>query len=587
MVAQRVRKLSVNVGFAGVLLFAWWQGHRSEAAGAADESGGRGFALREVARASGIDFVHRAPVLDPRLAHVAPLVGGVGAAVSIVDADDDGWADVYAVSSAEGSANALYRNQGDGTFRDVARAAGVADDERDGGSSAMGSIWADVTGDGLSDGFVYKWGWPRLFVNRGELRFEDVTADAGLRRRANSNAAVFLDYDRDGWLDLYVAGYFRDDVDLADLRDTRIMQESFEFARNGGHNRLMRNRGGLRFQDVTREVGGDSTRWTFAVASADFDEDGWPDLYLANDYGPEELFLNREGKILELLAGVGLDEKSKSGMCVALGDIWNQDRLAVYVTNISKRGFLFQGNNLRVDYLREEGRFFQMAEGPELECGWAWGAQFGDLDDDGFQDLVVVNGFVSASPERDYWYDMSKIAGALGDVFEDARNWPAIGDRSLSGYERTRLLWNRGGRGFFDVAEQVGLDDRLDGRSVALADLFHDGTLDLVIANQAGPLLVYRNERRSENHWIGIELEGAGANRDAIGARVRAEFGGHRQVQFVTAGTGFSSQNERCLHFGLGSAEAVERVVVRWPSGAEQVLEGLAADRRHQIVEAP
>jgi enediyne biosynthesis protein E4 len=581
--------------FVGLIALARWEDRRSAAGtsnlgsqpGASTGTGtAPGFALREISHEAGIDFVHRSVELDPQLANILPHVAGMGAAVSVADFDDDGWPDLYATSSASGSPNALYRNRRDGTFEDVAAAAGVADVNRAGEGASMGSVWADFDNDGREDLFLYKWGWPQLFRNRGpqgNWTFEDVTEAAGLRRWMNSNAAVWLDYDRDGLVDLYVAGYFSEKLDLWKLSTTRIMQESFEFANNGGHNYLYRNLGGGRFEDVTARTGCDSTRWTLAVASADFDGDGWPDLYLANDYGPEELFLNQAGKGFALRKDA-LEDRSKSGMCVALGDCENNGTLAIYVTNISRAPFLFQGNNLRLNRMASSGKLFNVARDEVANCGWAWGAQFGDLDRDGHQDLYVVNGFISASREREYWYDMAKIAGAQGDLFLDARNWPQIGDKSLSGYERSRVLVQREGK-MRDVAEAVGALDERDGRAVALADLFNRGALDVVIANQKGPLLVYRNEPAPGRHWIEFHLRGRKSNRSAIGAQLTLEFAGQRQVQVVAGGLGFCSQNDRRLFFGLGETASVERALVLWPSGVAQTVEGPDVDRLHTLEE--
>jgi hypothetical protein len=550
---------------------------------------GESIRLSEVAHQSGIDFVHRAPMLDPKLAHIAPHVAALGACVSVTDVNNDNWPDLYFTTSRFGAANALYLNQRDGTFRDVSAEAGVASLNRAGEGVSMGAVWGDYDNDGFEDLLVYKWGYPQLLRNRGPGRFEDVTARSGLRRWMNSNGAVWLDFDRDGLLDLYLTGYFRSDVDFWNLRTTRIMQYSWEFASNGGKNLLFKNVGNGQFEDVTDAMGVGSTRWTLAAAAADFNDDGWPDLYLANDYGPEELFLNHEGRRFEL-ARAGLEDDSKSGMAVALGDVYNRGRHDVFVTNISERGFLFQGNNLRINFLRELGRFDEIATGAVADAGWAWGAQFGDLNNDGLLDLVVTNGFISADSGRDYWYAMSKIAGAQGDIFEDAKNWPPIGTASLSGYERSRVLLNRGREGFVDVAEEAGVVDRLDGRSVALADLFNRGTLDVVIANQKGRALLYRNTAPSGGgHWVEFKLIGTRSNRSAIGAEVTVEFGGvgggaARQRQVVAGGMGFCSQNDRRLHFGLGD-DALGRVTIRWPSGTKQLVEGLAVDQLHVITE--
>ncbi|HUR27647.1 MAG TPA: VCBS repeat-containing protein, partial [Planctomycetota bacterium] len=296
MLPLSARRAFALLVFAGLLCGARVLDGRMVAINAPGDPDGPAapFTMREVAREIGIVFEHAPFRTDPRLAHIEPHVAGVGAAVACTDFDGDGNVDLYATSSAVGSRNGLFRNLGDGRFEDVAEKVGLADVNSLQGVS-MGSIWADADQDGDEDCFLYKYGRPQLFRNdRGS--FVDVTAAAGLDRWVNSNAAVWLDYDRDGLVDLYVGGYFRDDVDLFALADTRIMQESFQFAQNGGHNFLFHNQGGLRFEDVTEAMGADSTRWTLAVASADFDRDGWPDLYVANDYGPEELLLNRGGK---------------------------------------------------------------------------------------------------------------------------------------------------------------------------------------------------------------------------------------------------------------------------------------------------
>src|SRR3989449_4325495 len=363
--------------------------------------------LSEVAHASGIDFVHQSPTLDPKVAHIAPHIGALGACVSVADVNNDGWPDLYFTTSRFGASNALYLNQKDGTFRDIAAAAGVGAINRAGEGVSMGAVWGDYDNDGLEDLLVYKWGYPQLFHNLGNGHFEDVTAQSGLRTWMNSNGAVWFDFDRDGLLDLYITGYFRSDIDFWHLKTTRIMQSSWDFASNGGKNLLFKNLGNGHFKDVTDSMGVGSTRWTLAATAADFNDDGWPDLYVANDYGPEELFLNHEGKRFEL-ARAGLEDDSKSGMAVAIGDVYNRDPHDVCVTNISERGFLFQGNNLRINFLKELGRFDEVAKGGVADAGWACGAQLRDLHNDGMQDLVIVNSFISADTGRDYWYAMSK-----------------------------------------------------------------------------------------------------------------------------------------------------------------------------------
>ncbi|MCA9001730.1 MAG: CRTAC1 family protein, partial [Planctomycetes bacterium] len=448
-------------------------------------------------------------------------------------------------------------------------------------------VWGDFDNDGHPDVFVYKWGQGELFRNLGDGTFENVTAGSGLERWINSNTANWFDYNRDGILDLFVGGYFAEEHNLWQLESTRIMQDSFEFSYNGGRNYLYRGKGDGTFEDVSAEVGFEATRWTYASVAADFDGDGWQDLYVANDYGSEELFLNEQGARFRVAEDIGLSGESKSGMCVALGDVWDGERMAVYVTNISKRGYLFQGNNLRVNFLETDGPMLQISEGVSADCGWAWGSQFGDFDNDAWQDLVVVNGFISASEDRDYWYQMSKIGLATGDVVADAALWPHMEDRSLSGFERTRVLLNRGRKGgkFQEVGEAVGVTDRFDGRSVVVTDFFHTGRLDMAVANQNGPLLLYRNDGDPSHHWIEFRLRGHASGTDAFGAEIQIERGRRKQMRVHTAASGFAGQNGPLIHFGLGEDATAVKAKVTWPSGKEQMLEGLEVDRLHELEE--
>lgn len=546
-----------------------------------------GFSLEEVARRSGIDFVHLGPTLDAKLDHIMPHVAAMGAAVSVTDFDRDGWLDLYVTNSGEGSANRLYRNLGDGQFEDVAGRLGVADLNRPGTGVSVGAVWGDYDNDGYEDLFVYKWGRPELFRNEAGRRFARVTEGAGLPGWINAGSAVWLDYDCDGHLDLFIAGYWPDGLDLWHLESTRMMPESFEYAENGGRKYLLRNRGDGRFEDVAERVGIRSRRWTLAVAAGDLNRSGYPDLFLSNDYGVSELYRNHGGKSFEEVgrrAGVGY--QPKSGMNAVFGDVLNQGRLAIYETNISEAGILLQGNNLWIARQGNDLAFENLAQVMGVELGdWSFGAQFGDLNNDGRLDLYLTNGYVSASESDSYWYDFSQVAGGHRAIISDAKNWPAMKGRSLAGYQRARVWVNDGMGRFEDAAKAVGVDDRFDGRAVALADLWNRGVLDVVVANQRGPLLIYRNTVSTERQWVGFELAGVQSNRSAIGAQVRLFWNGQEQMQEVSGGSGFSSQNQRRLHFGLGVDPTLEKVVVTWPSGRRRTMEKLALNVYHRVEE--
>jgi enediyne biosynthesis protein E4 len=576
-----IRRAIIAVPFLAALLLAMRlnEGPSQSAADAAHP----GFALRDETAAAGIHFVHHRPTFDPKIASIEPHVAALGASVSVTDFDGDGWADLYFTNSRFGEPNALYRNRGDGTFENVAASAGLAQLNREGEGVSMGAVWGDFDNDGHEDVLVYRYGYLALFKNVDGHRFEDITAQAGLRRWVNSNGAIWLDYDRDGLLDLYVTAYFRD-IDLWHLATTKIMHNSFEFATNGGKNLLLHNVGGGKFEDVTDKMGVGSTRWTLAAASADLNSDGWADIYLANDYGPEELYLNDHGRRF-VLTTAGLESESKSGMSATLGDAFNRGTLDAFITNISERGYLFQNNNLRLNEMAKSGRFRNVAEGAIADAGWAWGAQFGDLNNDGANELFVANGFISADRQKSYWYSMSKIAGANSRLFEDAATWPPFGNSSLSGYEPSRVYVNRGVAGWVDVAKNVGATDLYDGRAVALADLSNRGAADVIVANQNQPVLLYRDYPDSANHWIELKLIGTRSNRSAIGAEAVLESGDLTQRRVVDGGSGFASQNDRRLHFGLGSREWVSRVTIYWPSGARQILPNPAIDRIVTVTE--
>jgi hypothetical protein len=590
---QRVSQILVTIFFIAQIVVAITLNHRYRQSQSSDTASGDafaryGFTLVESARQRGIDFVHQPPALDPKLAPILPRVADMGAGIAVGDFDKDGFVDFYVTNSGENSQNRLYRNNGDGTFTDVAAAMGVADVNRDGTGTSMGALWGDFDNDGYEDLLVYKWGTARLFHNDGGKGFTDITAKADLPHWMNANTAVLLDYDRDGKLDILLCGYFHEKIDLWHLTGTDIMPDSLEYATNGTAKHLLRGHGDGTFEDVTAAVGMDKARaWTLASVSADFNGDGWPDIFLANDYGHAELWVNDGGKRFrnvreQALAG----SPPKSGMNASFGDIYNSGKLAIYVSNIWENTLLQQGNNLWVPRAGTTLAYDNQAGAMGVENGgWSFGAQFGDLNNDGFVDLFLVNGYISGDRNQSYWYDYSQFSTGNAALIRDARNWPAVKNRSLAGYQQKKLWLNDGAGAFKDIAPAVGVTSLDDGRAVALADIDNDGALDVLVANQRGPLLLYHNKIDTKRHWIGFALEGTKSNKSAIGAQVTVFWNGQKQTQFVTGGSGFCAQNDRRLHFGLGTTATVEKVEIQWPSGTMTTLTGPKTDTMHALLE--
>ncbi len=404
-----------------------------------------GFIMRESANASGIDFKHSAPTLDPKLNHIMEQVASMGAAVSVVDFDQDGWDDIYVINSGEGKPNALYRNMHDGTFKDVAKEVGLADLNSVETGVSMGAVWGDYDNDGFEDVLIYKWGKPELFHNDGGKHFTRVSEQAGLPAWVNANTAIWFDYDNDGKLDLFLGGYYPEDVNLWKLKNTRMMPESFEYAENGGRKYLFHNLGNGRFEEVSEKMGIQSRRWALAAVAADLRGTGFPDLFIANDYGVSEMYFNEGGKkFREVGKETGVGAAPKSGMTASVGDILNQGQYAIFVSNISEEGVLVQGNNLWMARAGTSGnnvKFENMANSLGVELGgWSFGGQFGDLNNDGFLDLYTVNGNVSLDPDHSYWYDYSKVAGGNRTIISDAANWPPLkGPKPLRLSAKARL----------------------------------------------------------------------------------------------------------------------------------------------------
>ncbi|NOT00375.1 MAG: CRTAC1 family protein [Phycisphaerales bacterium] len=543
----------------------------------------------DVAVEAGITHRHHKPVLDHKLDNIMTWMASVGAAAAAADYDGDGWMDLYATESLKGEPNRLYRNNGDGTFTDVATAAGVADVNNDGGAS-MDCIWGDVDNDGDPDLFVVRWGYNVLFRNNGDGTFTDVTAERFKRRDgtpgtqwANGNAAIFWDFNLDGRLDIYVGNYFQE-IDLWNLQSTRIMHDSFETARNAGANFLYQQSPDGTFEEVGAALGLDDPGWTLAVGSADVNNDGWPDLYCADDFGPDQLFISKgDGTFINSTKeSIGLD--TKKGMNVDFGDFNNDGWLDIYVTNITTAEYLQEGNMLwHNNGLGPDGvlTFTDIAiETNTYDGGWGWGAKFFDYENDGDLDLLALNGFISAG-EGNYWYDLASWT-VLGQDSADAANWPAIGNRSFSGYETERFWRNDGFDTFTLAGGKVGLDTDRDGRGLVCFDYDNDGDVDLYIANQDQPPHLYRNGGASGNHWLTVVLESEPSERvtrDATGTRVTLVTANGQQIRERDGGNGFSGQSDPRLHFGLGNAAEASLVEVRWPDGGMQYLEHVTADQ--------
>lgn len=550
-----------------------------------------GFYLEPDNKAANITFKHSSPDLDAKLKNIAPQIASMGASVSIVDFDNDGWNDIYFTNSKTGSMNALYHNLHNGKFKDVANEMGLSDLNEKGTGVSMGAVWADYDNDGYKDLLLYKWGRPELFHNIDGKKFVNVTTGSGLPAWVNANCAIWFDFNNDGLPDIFIGGYFSEKYDLENLTTTKIMPESFRYANNGGRNYLLENMGNGKFKDVTEQYGLTSTKWTLAAASADFNGDGYPDLFVANDYNVNELYINKNGKkFTEMGRQSGIGNIPKSGMSVSFGDIDNSGLLGIYNTTITENGVLIQDNN----YWQPENqqtdnaspRFVNLAQLAGINnAGWSYGSQFGDFNNDGYMDLYVANGFISAKKNTSYWYDYSKVTGGNSAIIEDAANWPDMKGKSQSGYEQNKIWLNQGNREFKDVSNEVCPPATYDSRAVALADLWNTGALDVIVANQNNIPLIYKNIQDNHNHWIELDLQGTASNADAIGAKVVLAWNGRKQIQVVTAGLGFASQNEHRLHFGIGNSSKIDSVSIHWPSGKNMIINNPEIDKMLRVKE--
>jgi tetratricopeptide (TPR) repeat protein len=528
------------------------------------------------------------------------------------DFDGDGFDDLYVCQPA-GLPNRLYRNRGDGTFEDVTEKAGVG--ILDGTSSA---IFADLNNNGRQDLIVVRTSGPLLYVNRGDGAFE-LKPDAF--QFATTPAGTFTgialaDYDRDGLLDVYFCLYNF----YEGLSEYQYPSPYYD-ARNGPPNFLLKNQGNYTFEDVTASSGMDrnNNRFSFACSWRDYNHDGWPDLYVVNDFGRKVLYRNNgNGTFTDVSVAAGVEDPGE-GMSVTWLDYDNDGFDDLYVVNMwepagkrimTQAQFLPHApQDVRRVYLKDalgntllrneqgKGTFRDVTDDSGTRLGgWNWGSDAWDLDHDGYPDLYVTNGFISG-PEKDnlssfFWRQVvaQSFAGkGRVQAYEDA--WNAINelirtDHSWSGYQRNNCYINNGNGSFTEAAGVLGLDILDDSRAFALSDLNHNGRLDVILKNRTAPQVrILANRLSPLGLTIGFFLKGTKSNRDAIGAVIELETPAGRQRKTVSAGSGFLMQHTKDVYFGLGSVRGTVRAVVHWPSGAEQVFEGLPPGHRIEIVE--
>jgi hypothetical protein len=528
----------------------------------------QGIRFEEISKQAGVRVQHHTRHFQGKTGDVLHMFTAGGSAVAVGDYDNDGFDDIFATDSDTGKPNHLFHNNGNMTFTDVAVKAGVA-----GGNDPLSvvsdALWFDYDNDGKLDLLIARFGTPILYHNEGNGKFKDVSATSGLNKFGNTIAVIAFDYDNDGYPDLLFGNYFKP-VNLLDLKDPHVLPNNLDAATNGGGVTLWRNLGNGKFEEVTDKAGlGKVTGWTLDVGHGDLNNDGLQDIYIACDYGTDHVFLNNgDGTFREVTEkATGWD--TKKGMNVDIADYDNDGWLDIYVTNITDE-YMKECNMLW--HNNGDGTFSDVSkETGTCDTGWGWAAKFADLDNDGWQDLFVVNGLRSAGPES-YVPLLLPLLTTQGIDLTDANNWPDIGNRTWSGYQKKKLFHNLKNGSFADISAQAGIDNEMDGRGIAVGDFDNDGWLDLVQANADQPLLLYHNVTEKSANWIELKLIGSKSNRDAIGARVRIQAAGLTQIREIDGGNGYAGQSMRRAHFGLGKATKIDRLEIRWPSGKTETF---------------
>ena len=524
--------------------------------------------FRDVTQQAGIHFTHNNGAFGKKY-----LPETMGPGVAFIDYDNDGWPDIFLVNGIDWpghgqkhSTPKLYHNNHDGTFTDVTHKAGL-DVELFG----MGVAVGDYDNDGYDDLFVTAYGQSRLFHNNGNGTFTDVTTTAGLQGpREFSTSAAWVDYDKDGHLDLVVGNYVQwsPETDLFCTLDGKSKAYCTPESYKGTAVRLWHNNGNRTFTDVTQKAGlGDATSKTLGVAVLDYDNDGWPDLLFSNDTQPNKLYRNNgNGTFSEkaVVAGVAFSEDgvARAGMGVDAADYDHSGYASVLITNFS---------NQMVSLYHNEGKGLFVDEAPRSEIGRAslvtlgFGCFFFDYDLDGWPDVLIANGHIDADIQR----VQANVKYAMPP----------------------HLFRNMGKGRFEEVTKSMGavFASARVGRGAAYADINNDGRLDLLLSTNGGPVYLFRNEAQgaaAANRSLRIKLVGTKSNRDGIGATVKLTAGGDTQTEMLRSGSSYLSASELVLTFGLGRRDKADAIEIRWPSGQLDRLSAVPAGATITITES-